>query len=290
MKCRWIAVAGLLTSLVGSALACERLQDPAASQRRPNLLLVTLDTTRADHISAYGYRHPTTPTLNALAREGVLFEVAYATMSTTGPSHASLFTGLYPATHGFVKNGLQLRDEFPTLAERLRDEDYQTAAVVSSFSVHRQFGFDRGFDYYHDVFIGGNGDFHTEEWEGKRIEGREFDKDAQVASENAVEWLTEFRNEGQPFFLWIHYFDPHYPYKARGGRGKLFPPESNATTRLDQMIAQYDGEIREVDDAIAGILAQLERMGLDANTLVVIAGDHGCNMGSSSMKNRYVYR
>jgi arylsulfatase A-like enzyme len=274
MKGKRIAAAGLLTGLVAGALACEWLHDPAASQRS-NLLLVTMDTTRADHTSVYGYPHPTTPTLEALAREGTLFEVAYATMSTTGPTHASLFTGLYPVTHGFVKNGLELREEFSTLAERLRDAGYQTAAVVSSFAVHRRFGFEQGFDYYHDVFIGGNGDFRTDEWSGNPIEGREFDKDAEVASANALEWLTEFRDEDRPFFLWLHYFDPHYPYRAQGGREKLFSLEGGYTTRLEQMIAHYDGEIREVDDAIASILAQLEQSGLGANTLIVIAADHG---------------
>ncbi|MBW2726069.1 MAG: sulfatase [Deltaproteobacteria bacterium] len=240
-----------------------------------------MDTTRADHTSAYGYRHPTTPALEALAREGTLFEVAYAPVASTGPTHASLFTGKYPSKLGYLKNGLQLGRQFVTLAEVLRDEGYQTAAIVSSFAIHGQFGFEQGSDYYHDDFVGGKGESRVAQWAGKTVRGDEFDKDAEVASAQAIEWLANLQNkqneqnEGRPFFLWLHYFDPHWPYEARDGREKLFPPESASPSELDLAIAHYDGEIREVDEAIASVLAQLERSGLDADTLVRITGDHG---------------
>ncbi len=137
----------ILVALV--AFGCPRAagQDP---EPRPNLLFISLDTVRADHCSVYGYDRDTTPNLDALARNGVIFERAYAPTATTGPSHSTMFTGLYPITHGVVKNGLNLSDDFTTLAERLNGAGYVTGGVASSFVMDHKFGYGQGFAVYDD--------------------------------------------------------------------------------------------------------------------------------------------
>jgi len=119
-----------------------------ARPRQPNVLLITFDTTRRDHCSVYGYERRTTPTLELLGAQGVVFDAAYAASSSTGPSHATLFTGLYPLAHGVVRNGGVLSDDKETLAERLVARGWQTAAFVSSFVLARRFGWAQGFEVY----------------------------------------------------------------------------------------------------------------------------------------------
>jgi arylsulfatase A-like enzyme len=157
---RFGATAIAWTIALTGTLACARSSVEVARPHKPNLLLITIDTTRADHTSADRVRHPTTPALEELAAGGTRFEVAYATMASTGPKHASLFTGKYPSTLGYLKNGRTLGEGFKTLAEWLRDSGYQTAAIVSSFAIHAQFGFAQGFDYYHDDFPVRGGSFN----------------------------------------------------------------------------------------------------------------------------------
>ena len=128
-------------------LACA----PAPGER-PDILLVVIDTLRADHVGSYGYSRPTTPTLDRLASEGALFEVAYSPMGTTTPAHAALFTSREPLNLGVVRNGLSLGDESLTLAELLSDAGYQTAAFVSSYPVSRRFGLAQGFEHFDDAF------------------------------------------------------------------------------------------------------------------------------------------
>ncbi|MCK5571734.1 MAG: sulfatase [Bacteroidetes bacterium] len=257
--------------------ACRPSEQVAELTPPPNVLLVTIDTIRADHCSTYGYERLTTPTLSHVAEAGVLFRNAYAPMATTGPSHATLLTSLYPRTHGFVKNGLILDSEAQTLSEIMLESGYQTAAVVSSFPLAAKFGFDQGFGHFDDAFEGHGGEPRSKEWEGMVVK-RHFDRDALVTTEKASDWLRLHRPSGKPFLLWVHYFDPHTPYNPAESHRQLFLERTGddpVPGSLEHTVALYDAEIRETDDALGRLLKVVDEEGLADTTVLVIAGDHG---------------
>jgi len=261
-----VVCAGLLVS-------CGGTNTPS----RANVLLITIDTIRADHCSSYGYGRLTTPTLSRVAEAGVIFRNAYAPMATTGPSHATILTSLYPRSHGFVKNGLVLDQRIHTLPESLKAAGYQTAAIVSSFPLAARFGFDQGIDSYDDAFEGHGGDPKPRHWEGMLVE-RHFDRDARVTTDKASHWLRSQRHNEIPFFLWVHYFDPHAPYRPADGYQQLFLPKTGEHPpkgSLEHTIALYDAEIRETDDALDQLLHVVDGLGLSDSTVVIVAGDHG---------------
>jgi len=177
----------LLLILFVSCTKREAVTPPAASEPRPSILLITLDTTRADAIG------PLTPAINAVAARARVFRQAYATTPQTLPSHSSMMTGLYPAGHGVHENGRYLGDQHPLLAERLRERGYATAAFVSAFALARRFGLARGFEHYDDEFG-----------------GQAVERTAAQTNERVLAFLNEPRDK--PLFLWVHYYDPHHPY------------------------------------------------------------------------------
>lgn len=224
----------------------------------PNLVLITFDTTRADHLSVYGYEQPTTPHLENLAAEGVLFQQAYSPVSLTGPSHASIMTGRYPHRHGAVRNGVPLPEGVPTLAEILRGQGYETAAFLSGWTLKgRLSGLDRGFAHYDDRMP-------------NRVRLVTAQRDGRLTTDAALEWLRG--HEEGPFFLWLHFFDPHTPYTLRA--------DMPITTEGNKQRA-YDTEIRHADEQAGRLLAELEILGLEESTLVVLAGDHGESLGEN---------
>ena len=165
-----------------------------------NLLLVTVDTLRADRLGCYGYQKAETPHVDALAGKGVLFEQTIAQVPVTLPSHASLLTGTFPPTHGVRDNvTFQVNSENLTLAEVLSEQGYHTGAFIGAFPLHRRFGLDQGFSLYDDQ-VGSQSDapsgFFTERRAGEVVQ-------------SAVAWISEVQ---QPFFAWLHLFDPHIPY------------------------------------------------------------------------------
>ena len=241
---------------------------------RPSVLVVTLDTVRADHCSAYGYRRPTTPVLERLARAGVLFEEAYAPMATTAPAHASLFTALAPAAHGVLRNGQGLAAGHHTLAERLGAAGYRTAAFVGSFAVDGRFGFAQGFDVFDDDLGTPGAPEGRREWEGAAVAGA-FDRDAAVTTASALAWLASRRGDRRPYLLWVHYYDPHAPYAPPPPYDGLFASDVDAGDATAAAIARYDAEIRETDAALGRLLAGLRAAGRAASTVVVVASDHG---------------
>ena len=261
------ALSAIALCLLGAGCAPE---PPAPA----NLLLVSLDTTRADHLSAYGYARDTTPVLRELAAAGTRFAQAYAAAATTAPSHATLFTSLYPLAHGIVRNGLELRPAELTLAEILRERGYATAAFVSSFVLDARFGFAQGFELYDDDFDPGQASFPAgHEWRDQEIPGG-FDRRADETTRRTVEWLATGRDPARPFFLFVHYFDPHAPMSPPEPYAARFAPEPGAP-RLDLRISRYDGEIAFVDEQIGALLDALARAGLDERTLVAVTADHG---------------
>jgi arylsulfatase A-like enzyme/Tfp pilus assembly protein PilF len=226
---------------------------------------VTFDTTRADHLGSYGDERASTPVLDALAAEGVLFENAHAAVPITMPSHATIFTGLVPPSHGVRDNGLfVLPQEIDTLAERLRRAGYATGAAVGSFPLVAKFGLDQGFDLYDDHVSSSMEDFR-----GRKTPARAnifFDeRQAERVNEAVYPWLKDVA--ARPFFLWVHYYDPHQP---------LQPPPP-----YDQLFAAdpYAGEIAYADESLGTLIDELRRLGAWERTLLVFTADHGEGLG-----------
>ncbi len=263
--------------------ACAARPEAAPQPARPNVVVVTLDTVRADHCSVYGYSRPTTPGLEALAREGTTFEAAYAPMATTAPSHATMFTGLHPRTHGVLKNGLVLAATVPTLAEVMRGAGYETAAFVSSYVLNTRFGLARGFERHDDDFTGANASFKSPVWEGMTVEGT-FDRRADEVTSKVVTWLAARAAEKpeagaspppKPLFLWVHYFDPHDPYEPPEPYRTRFAPDRPDADALARDLAAYDGEIAFTDAELTRLVAVLDRVLGARDTLLIVVGDHG---------------
>lgn len=240
--------AGLLLLLV--LFACNRIETEPRPPR-PNLLLVTIDTLRADHVGAYGAEGDPTPALDWLAAGGVRFETALAAAPLTLPSHASIFTGLYPPRHGARHNGLfELPADAETLAERVGAAGYATGAVIGSFVLERRFGLAQGFDHYDDSGFG----------ERRSGPAGYFERGADEVSDRALGWLMR---APEPFFLWVHYFDPHSRYAPPARWAERFPGRP------------YQGEIAYADAQLARLFAWLVESGRAGRTLVVATSDHG---------------
>jgi arylsulfatase A-like enzyme/Tfp pilus assembly protein PilF len=215
-----------------------------------NILIITLDTTRADRLGCSGYAAAGTPNLDRLARSGVRCQAAYSPVPLTLPAHCSIFSGSYPPAHQVRNNGSYfLPAAVSTLAEMLRDRGFRTSAFVSSFILDSRFGLDQGFDVYDDDFGAGTGKTYQSERPAKEV----FNAFSR--------WLSG--RADHKFFSWIHFFDPHAPYD---------PPEPFRSAFADN---PYDGEIACVDHYIGAIITLLEEKKLLQNTLLVIAGDHG---------------
>jgi arylsulfatase A-like enzyme len=247
----------------------------------PNVVVISIDTLRADHCSVNGYERDTTPNLRKLAEHGTRFETAYSPTSTTAPSHATMFTGLSPVTHGVVKNGIELGSDFTTLAELLREDGYQTAAVAGSFAMAGKFGFEQGFDSYDDDFPKEGSTYDLEQWQGHAVR-RGFDRRATETTEIAVDWLRDNREENRPFLLFVHYFDPHDPYDPPAEYEERlavqvpeFLPTEWRERKLFETVAKYDAEILYTDSEIGNLLAVLNELDLEEDTVVIVTSDHG---------------
>jgi len=238
-------IAGGLVAAAAAAVA--GLLSCGGPTARPNLILITLDTTRADRLGCYGHEPALTPTLDSLAVQGVLFEQAFSSVPVTLPSHSTIMTGLLPTRHGVRDNGtFILGDEFLTLAEILSENGYQTGAFVSAFVLSEADGIAQGFTTYDDRF-------YTE-------------RPAMLTSRRAARWLARI-DPSRPFFLWLHYYDPHIPRD---------PPEP--FRRMDHLDV-YDQEVAAMDAGLGHFLRELRESGLDRGTDLLIIGDHGEGLG-----------
>ena len=240
-------------------------------EAKPNVILISVDTLRWDHCSAYGYSRETTPTIGKLANAGCSFSCTYSSTSSTCPSHATMFTSLHPITHGIIRNdGSVLNSSMDTMAELFKINGYQTAGIVSSFALNSKFGFSQGFDFYDDILLDEQASISKKIWHKQTVDGV-FDQRAGTTLRKVVSWLNHSRARKHPFFLFIHFFDPHAPYQA---------PEPYYSKFGSDTKSRYDGEIAYVDDCIKTLIVELERLSLDTNTLVVIVGDHGEGLGN----------
>jgi arylsulfatase A-like enzyme/Tfp pilus assembly protein PilF len=225
------------------------LADRAASPASLSVVLITLDTLRADVLGCYG-GGVATPFIDSLAREGVLFEQASATVPLTLPSHSSIMTGLLPVHHGVRDNGgFFLEPSFTTLAERLQSAGYATGAFVGSWVLERRWGLAQGFDHYSDGFV-----------------EEEFQRRGDAVVADALGWLGQLPAERR-FLAWIHLFDAHTPYDAPEPFRSRYPSQP------------YYGEVAYVDALVGRILQELDRRGRRENTIVVMMADHGESLG-----------
>ena len=314
------------TTVSPRAVAAQGGNGPSATTgtRAPNVLLVTIDTLRADRIGAYGYAQAHTPVLDQLARAGVRFDHAICQLPQTNASHAALMTGLYASTNGVKVHMVdKLSPDIPTLASIFQSAGYQTAGLYSWVSLDPQFcGLNQGFDTYEgyvinrglvfsnpaveqlaatyrqlkaqvpilstvDAVLGASGDYE------ETLDGR-----ADVTNAAVFDWLDAHVDSG-PFFLWVHYFDPHYPYAPPKGYDHILGPDYQGTidgsvdtihklqqrqlipnaadlARLEEL---YQGEIAFVDAQLGQLLGRLTKLGIADDTIVTVTGDHGESFG-----------
>lgn len=268
----WLAIATTLAS------CGERVGDTTrARSDAPNILLITVDTLRADHVGAWGYERNTSPSMDAFAAKSIVFERAYAPAPWTKPSVASLHTGLYPSAHTIQRPRAALPEEVVTIAEILQSEGWSTASVTSNSLLAERFGYGQGFDFYDT---------------GDAIDHAYISTPG--VTKTAKDFLADFSTSDKPFFLSVLYFDPHYDWLshdkgfAAESAGRLDGGETIhelrdmakegaglATAELALLRDRYDEEIRFTDDGIGDLLAELEKLGLAKNTVVLFTADHG---------------
>ncbi len=247
---RPVLLVGVATVLVVLAAAAFWALRP----RRPSLLLVTIDTLRADRVGAWGYAAAETPHLDRLAARGARFARAQAPVPLTGPSHATLLTGTYPPVHGVRDNvTFSLGERHPTLAALLKARGYHTAAFVAAYPVAADFGFARGFDEFHE-------DLHQ-----SPVPGEGAERPGNEVADQFIAWLE--RRESGPFFAWVHLYDPHAPYSPPPPYRERFAGRP------------YDGEIAFADAQVGRMADALARTGRERDTLVVALSDHGESLG-----------
>jgi arylsulfatase A-like enzyme len=274
-----LAAGALLVALALVLLLRERwLEKPLPSA----IVLITLDTTRADHLGAYGYAAPTSPALDALARQGVRVEAAISPMPTTDPAHISILTGLYPRTHGIRVNGVPLQAEVANLGSWARRHGFRTAAFVS-----------RKYTTPDALNLAG-----FEAQSGPEAE----DRNGHATLTDAFEWLD--RHEREPYFLWVHLFEPHLPYAPPGEFARRFvrgskPPDVTfreatgarySAAEIEAVTALYDGEIAYMDALIGSLLRRVAASRSEADApLIIVVGDHGEALGELDARHRFAF-
>src|SRR5438105_12289675 len=231
---------------------------PLKETTSPDVVLVTIDTLRADHVGCYGYERIQTPALDSLATGGFRFTQAFTPSPITNTSHATILTGLLPSSHGVTDFAVPLAATHPTLAELLKKKGYRTAAFVGAVILDSKSlapGFDRGFDFY-DNFP----QHSPSNLRWGRVERRGMD-----VVHRAQTWLAA--HPAGPHFVWVHLYDPHDPYEAPAPYSLIYKDRP------------YDGEIAYADSALATFVAYIKKQGWYENSLVVVVGDHGEGLG-----------
>lgn len=296
-KLGWTGFALLLGSLIGVAAGAAGANQNYGSARAlegdPNVLLVTLDTTRRDHISAYDNAKANTPNLKRLGEEGVVFLDAVTPLPETGPSHASMFTSLHPLRHRVLSNADPLDRGYITVAERLEEEGYATGAFLSSFAVNTRSGLNQGFQVYDDDFVPGlrgwsrilfvqyalrgvmaSGQPHLVPWL--------LERSGQQTVDHASTWIED--RGTRPWFAWVHLFEPHAPYESPDAlvdhRALLSDPHHSFTEEeIAELQRIYALEVEQVDALVGQLMELLDRTDSAQRTLIIVVGDHGEQLG-----------
>ena len=257
-----------LASSAALVLAFAGLSFVGCQRSHPNLVLVTFDTTRWDHVGYASGSRDLTPMLDAMAARGTWFSTCLTTQPLTLPAHTSIMTGLFPYHHGVRNNGTYaVPKQDVTLATRLRRAGYATHAVVSAFVLDHQFGLNQGFDGYDDDLSGGP----------KQTLFMFKEIKAEQTARKAVQWLRAERPKDKPFFLWLHFFDPHADYQ---------PPDDVA---IDFPGDPYSGEIHYADRELGRVLKELDEAKLLDNTVFVFTADHGDSLGEHGEKTHGLF-
>ena len=252
----------------------------SASSKKPNIIILSIDTLRADHLHCYGYPHNTSPNIDGFAEENVLFEFAYTPIPKTSAAFCSMMTGLHPFIHKCLPNRGTIRADLTTLAEALKGNGYQTTAVVDNANLAKSYQFNQGFDEYVEV------------WNKTEIKA----ESTPYITRKTLEFLES--PPGKPFFFWANYIEPHTPYIPPAAYVKPMPPGRDIRTVKPGMIAGnnvvirssnrhdegyhtslYDGAVRYVDSEIGRILTAFKASPLSKNTILIITADHGEDLG-----------
>lgn len=284
---RRVAVAGVALLALATVWSCG--EPPEAADTRPSVVLIVVDTLRADHLSLYGYPRATSPNLDRFAAGALVYDRAFTVTNHTLPAHVSLLTGAHPAAHGVHSNGWKFDGRYRTLAQRLGEIGYETAAFVSGFPLTADSGLDAGFKAYAEAKVRGQ--------KVGKIHGR-------LTNTRALRWL-ETHHES-PFFLLVHYYDTHPQFATEPGVEPPFVVDevlearleeigasdltveevSSAVLRLDneplslpEAVNVYDNRIHRVDQLIADVFAALRRHGVWDDSLIIVTSDHGEGLG-----------
>jgi len=305
-----LLLVGALRFAIGGGASAGAGPSAPAPAGKPNVLLVTIDTLRADHVGAYGASGARTPAIDALAQQGVRFADATSQANTTGPSHTTMLTGLYPHDHGARLNGVPIAHGVVTLPEMLAQAGYQTAAAVSGFTLKQEAcGLAPRFERYDDELIAWRWmpevaarlrlfqvAIQLANQRGQRA--LRADRPAAECVDSSLEWLAS-RDRERPFFLWTHFYDPHCPYQPPAPFDALHDPDFQGararnwyglSTRerrelvgdareVEHMRALYRGEISYADSELGRLLEALKHSGDFENTLVILTSDHGEGLG-----------
>ena len=297
MKHKTIILSGLLLLTVAAVLIIVMGYGATSKQARPDkpdIILISVDSLRPDHLGCYGYPKPTSPTIDKLAAGGVRFENAISTTSWTLPAHAALFTGLYDSAHGLVDNGLRLADAHVTLAEVLSQAGYQTAGFFGGPYLHPTFGLGQGFDTYQSCMttLPDEASYKAVRFESRNPHGvAHVDITGPRTLKEFKQWLA--KADDRPMFVFLHFWDVHYDYIPPKKYIEMFDPDYKGTIGsqnfmwnkaihpymaprdLEHVKALYDGEIRFTDDVLGEILAELKRSRRSHEPLIVFTADHG---------------
>ncbi len=281
-----VVTAVVLVAVVLSGCGGPRELAPGELPSLERIVLVTIDTLRADHASGYGYPVQTTPWLDGLIAQGIVFRRAYAQSATTKPSHASLFTGLYPVQHGVQNNTQVLDQEFETLAEMLRDQGYRTAAFISA-----------------DAPLGGNVGQGFEHWDQPQPGDRQgpagkLYRPAGETVDRAIDWLRSTASPDEKLFLWVHVYDPHKPMNPPTEHRRdvvqlieMLGRQQHVDTLLArgvpaaepedyELVVEYDAEIRYADTELQRLYRSMDVTGLNDTGLWIVTSDHGQGLGA----------
>ena len=238
----------LLISCTSDPSSSEEKEQPKAITSYPNIVMITMDTTRQDHLGIYGHAKAKTETIDQFAKNGYRFTNSYSSIPLTTPAHASMLTGLYPPHHGIRSNGdAILPEDILTLPEILQDKGYQTVASVSAFVTTKIWNLDQGFEYYFDEIDQQQGGRWAQE------------RPAEAVMDDLLEWNKTQKKTDSPFFMWVHLYDPHHPHIVHEG--------------YESFEDKYDAEIAYMDDQIERLRAEITKD--DSNTIWVLLADHG---------------
>ncbi|MCH8242015.1 MAG: sulfatase [Planctomycetes bacterium] len=274
----WVSLILIAMMFAGG---CRKDGESGETAAKPNIILITLESIRTDHVGHFGYDRDTTPAFDELSRQGITFTQANAVTSWTLPSHASMFTGLYPSAHQVVTIRDRLDDDYTTAAELLRDSGYQTAGFISGPFLRKVHNLQQGFDTYDDSFA------NVDHWASHE----------DITNPGMEKALTAFLKNGRhpdkPFFLFLYFWDPHFDYIPPSPYDKMFVPSDavpidvrryehqttvnkNITkSQLAYVVSQYDGEIRCTDAVLGRLWSLLKKLDLWDTTAVIVTADHG---------------